>query len=127
MKESVFFHQYMIFLLVFSLPYFTLVTWLFFYKSGYNFAEIGVLQLYTMSIFFLMVISSNCTKFLFPSFETRIIELPLLLGYTVITNINFFQKEARWKVIVKSLVAAYIFFKTVTFMQDWIVDRYVNI
>jgi len=127
MKESAFFHQYMIFLLVLSLPYFTLVTWLFFYKAGYNLAEIGVLLLYTMSIFFLMVIFSNCTKFLFPSFQTRNIELPLILGYAVITNINFFQKEARWKVIVKSLLAAYIFFKTVTFIQDWIVERYFNV
>jgi hypothetical protein len=126
MTEGAFFQQYMIFLLVFSIPFVTLLTRLFFYRSGFNFAEIGVLVLYTMSIVFLMVIFSNATKFIFPTFQTRYIEFPLITGYLLITNFNFFHKEENWKIMLKTVLISIIFFRTVTFIQDWIVGNYLD-
>jgi hypothetical protein len=124
MAEGTFFHEYMIFLLLFSLPYVALLTWIAFYRSEYNFAEIGVLILYTMPMIFLIVILANCTRILFPGFETRIIELPLILIYSVITNINFFRTTPRWQVVLKTIVITSLFFLTVAYIQDKIVELY---
>ncbi|HTE27281.1 DUF3667 domain-containing protein [Flavitalea sp.] len=126
MAEGTFFHEYMIFLLLFSLPYLTLLTWITFYRSKYNFAEIGILILYTMPMIFLIVIFANCTRIIFPGFETRIIELPLILLYSAITNINFFRTEPRWKVVLKSMVITSLFFLTVAYIQDRIVELYLS-
>ena len=124
--ESAFFHQYMIFLLIFSVPYFALITWLFYYRSGYNYAEIGVLVLYTVSVLFLMVIFSNLTKLIWHSFQTRYLELPLITAYAIVTNINFFRSEKKWVVILKTILTTAIFFGTVAFIQDWFVERYLH-
>ena len=124
MAQGAFFHEYMIFLLLFSLPYVTLLTWIAFYRSKYNFAEIGILILYTMPMIFLIVIFANCTRIIFNDFETRIIEFPLILIYSVITNINFFRTEPRWQVILKTVVITSLFFLTVTYIQDQVVELY---
>jgi hypothetical protein len=125
--EGTFFHEYMIFLLLFSLPYVMLLTWLFFYSSKYNFAEIGILILYTMPVIFLIVVFANCTRLIFPGFETRILELPLILIYCTITNLNFFKTIPRWRVVLQSIVITILFFVTVAYVQDRIVEAYFDV
>jgi hypothetical protein len=51
-KEAVFFNKYMVMLLLGSIPLMTLITYIFFYSSSYNLAEIGVLELSPSPFFF---------------------------------------------------------------------------
>jgi len=123
--EVIFFNKYLVMLLLAVIPLSTLFTYIFFYNSEYGFAEIGVMQLYTLSIFFLIVMIIQFLKFIWPDMETRNIELPAILIYNVITFKNFFHYQRKWKVILKSIICAGTFFFTVGYIQDIIVD-YLN-
>ncbi|GHN01886.1 hypothetical protein WSM22_33750 [Cytophagales bacterium WSM2-2] len=123
--EAFFFNKYMVGFLLLAIPFSALVTWSFFYSSGYNFSEIGVFQLYTTSMFFLIVIVCNLPKLIWHQFETRYIELPAVLIYNVITYVNFFPGP-KWKIIIKSILCAAIVFLTLAFMQDYLVEYYSN-
>jgi hypothetical protein len=122
-KEALFFNKYMVMFLMGSLPFTTLVIYLFFFRSRYNFAEIGVLSLYTLSAFFLIVTLANMLKFIWPQLQTRYIELPLILIYNTVTFLNFFNTSAKWAVVVKSLACATLFFIAVASLQDYLVNR----
>jgi hypothetical protein len=125
-KEAVFFNKYMVMLLIGSIPLMTLITWLFFYNASYNFAEIAVLELYTVSVFFLMVAVLNLLKFIWTDLETRYFELPSILIYNTITFVHFFHTQKKWIVIIKSLVCATIFYITIAMVQDAIVDNLIH-
>lgn len=124
LAEGAFFHQYMVLLMVLSMPYFALIKYLFFYNSGYNFAETGVLILYMMSVLFLIVIIANMFKFFWPGMETRYIEVPSVLIYSIVTNIHFYNQQAKWKVVIKTILAASLWFYTIARTQDLIVDKF---
>ena len=109
-SEANFFHEYMVILHIGMLPLYTFITYLFFYKSKYNYAEIGVLILYTMSIFFLAATLIALLKFIWPHLDTAYIELPILIIYNVITFINFFDKLPRWSVVLRSITIIIILF-----------------
>ena len=116
--EVSFFHQYMVFTLLGLIPILALLTWLFFLKSGYNYAEVLVQQLYTFSFLILMLAAIQTLKFLWPHMETRWVELPLILIYCMQTNIHFFMKEQKVAVIFKTILAASLGFSFATFVQD---------
>jgi hypothetical protein len=122
-KEAMFFNKYMVMLLMGSLPFMTLVTWLFFFRSSYNLAEIGVFSLYTLSAFFLIVAACNFLKFIWPDFQTRYAELPLILVYNMITFVHFFHASSKWKVALKSVICGTLFFFTAAKLQDYFVDK----
>jgi hypothetical protein len=119
-SEASFFHQYMVAFLLLVIPFSALITYAFFYNSGFNFSEIGVFQLYTLSVFFLIVILCNLLKLIWTDFETRYLELPLVLIYNAITFANFFPGP-KWKIVIKSVLCATIFFLSITFVQDYLV------
>jgi hypothetical protein len=121
--EETFFHHYTFTFLLLAIPLSAVITYLFFYSSGYNFAEIGVLQLYTVSVFFLIIILANLLRLIWHQFETRYIELPAILIYNMVTFIHFF-KGTKWKIIVKSLLSAAILFLSMAYLQDFIVENY---
>jgi hypothetical protein len=121
-KEALFFNKYMVMLLIGSLPVTALITYVFFFKSPYNFAEIGVLALYTLSAFFLIVITSNLLKFIWHDLQTRYLEFPVILIYNTITFINFFHTSPKWKVGLKALICGALFFGSVAWLQDYLVD-----
>jgi hypothetical protein len=124
-SEGSFFHQYMVAFLLLAIPYSALITYLFFYSSGFNFSEIGVLQLYTISIFFLIVIVCNFLKLIWHQFETRYVELPAVLIYNAITYVNFFS-GSKWKIIIKSILCAAILFLSIALAQDYLVEHYAS-
>src|SRR5437868_13438385 len=53
--EANFFHEYLVLYQILLLPLTVLITFLIFYSSGYNYAETGVMTLYTTSAFFIIV------------------------------------------------------------------------
>jgi hypothetical protein len=122
-KEAMFFNKYMVWLLIGAAPFSILITYAFFFNSSYNLAEIGVMQLYTVSVFLLIVVVANLLKFIWPSFESRIIEIPMVMIYNTITFVNFFNDSKKWKVILKSLGCAAIFFAGIATVQDALIEK----
>ncbi len=123
LNEGSFFHKYMVLFLLLAIPFSSLITYLFFFSSKFNYAEIAVLQLYTVSMFFLIVIAINFLRLIWPQLETRFIELPAIVIYNVVTFVNFFD-GTRWKVVVKGILCAVIFFLSITYLQDYLVSHY---
>lgn len=123
MKEAMFFDKYMVLLLLGMVPIFSLLTFLLFGNSGYNFAEILVFSLYTISFFFIMISVVNFLKLIFPEFESRLVEVPATLLYNAFTFKNFFRKGKQWWVIFKSIIAALISFATIATIQDYFVNN----
>jgi len=117
-SEANFFHEYMVILQIAMMPLYALITYLFFYKSRYNYAEIAVLILYTTSIFFLAATIIALFKFLWPRLDTAYIELPILILYNVITFINFFDKLPRWSVVLRSIIIIIILFFLIQIAED---------
>jgi hypothetical protein len=70
MIEGDFFHEYWVLLQIVLMPLYTLISWLFFIRSGYNYAEIGVLNLYSMSALFAIVSIISLFRFIWPELDT---------------------------------------------------------
>lgn len=88
-SEANFFHQYFVIMYIVLLPVYSLITYLFFYKSGSNYAEIGVMMLYTLSFVFLMGTVISLLILLYPDLDTAYVEFPFFTLYFTITFINF--------------------------------------
>ncbi len=121
-EEAKFFHQYMVLLSVVMLPIYTLITYLFFAKSRYNYAEIFILLLYSLS--FLVFCSSllQFLKFIYPHLKTEIIELPLILLYNWLTNKNFFHSEPKWIIFVKTILSSALCFLIAGLAQAYVIE-----
>jgi len=120
-SEAHYFHEYMVVLHIALLPLYSFIAYLFFYKSKYNYAEIGILILYTVSFFFLASICISLLKFLWPHLDTAYIELPVIIIYNGITFINFFNDLSPWKVVIKSLFIVTIIFGLIQVLEDLVV------
>jgi hypothetical protein len=81
LTEAIFFHEYELLLFPVLMPLFTLITWLFFRKSKYNYAETGVMQLYNFSIFLLAAIPITMLRFIWPDMDTAFVEFPVYTIY----------------------------------------------
>ncbi len=103
------------------LPLNVFITYLFFYRAKYNYAEIGVFLLYTMSFFFLVASCISLLKFIWLDLDTAYVELPIIVVYNAITFINFFNTMPRWKVILKSILTLLIVFLIVNYLEDWVI------
>lgn len=123
LNEGFFFHKYMVLFLLLAIPLSAVITYLIFWKSEFNFAEIGVFQLYTVSMFFMIVILANLTRLIWPEFQTRFIELPVILIYNTITCLKFFSGK-KLIVAIKSIVSVTIFFLAITYLQDFMVQYF---
>jgi hypothetical protein len=121
-SEVYFFDQYMVMLHILLMPFYALVIYLFFYKSKYNYAEIGVLILYTISVFLLITICITLLKLIWPELDTAYIELPILIVYNTITFINFFDSSPRWLVVIKSIISILIIFLLIQVLEDYIIS-----
>lgn len=123
MQEAYFFNKYLVIMLIAIVPVCSLITYGLFFTSGYNFAEIGVLQLYTVSIFLLIVVVMNLLKFINPALETRYFEYPALLIYNTITFLNFFRGKNRWVVVLKSILCFTLCWLVITQLQNFLVEK----
>ncbi len=120
--EASFFHQYMVILQIVMLPVYTLLTYLFFYNSKYYYAEILILILYSLSLVMLFTASVHLLKFIWPHLQTRYVELPPIIIYTIITNKNFFNDVSKSTVIIKTIFVTILCFLLAGVIQDWLID-----
>lgn len=116
--EVIFFKEYMVFLYIALIPVYTLLAYFFFYKSGFNYAEMGVMLLYTLSLFFLAAPFIFSLKFIWPGLDTVYIEFPLFTAYFIITLVNFFNRFPHWIVLFKSFVTMIIAFLINQLMEN---------
>lgn len=123
-KEAIFFHQYWVFFQILMLPVYTSITYIFFKKSGLNYGEIMVFQLYLISFLFICLCFIHLLKPIVPHLQTRYIEFPIIVVYTIITNINFFKELQRWVVIVLSILSITICFLLASYIQDFLIQTY---
>lgn len=116
--EAVFFNKYWVILQVCMMPVYAFITWLVFKKEGLNYAEILVFQLYVFSFIFLVLTVIQMLKFIWPDLKTRYIELPAIIIYTIITNLNFFAGRRKWVIALKTIVAIALSFFLASLIQD---------
>lgn len=119
--EAEFFRRYWVLLQIALLPIYSLVIYLFFRKAKFNYGEIAVFQLYAFSFVFLLVSCLQLVKFFSHHLETRYLEVPLVLLYTILTNLNFFKGMKKGKVILLSLVSIVLNFLLAALVQDTII------
>jgi hypothetical protein len=116
-SEAKFFHEYMVITFIVLIPIYVLITYLIFYKSGYNYAEVGVMMLYTISICFLIAGIIAFLKLIYPHLDTAFIEFPVFTFYFTVTLLNFFKSIPPWKVAIKSLI---------TFSSIYLIEQVVE-
>jgi uncharacterized protein DUF3667 len=122
MSEANFSHAYMVIFQIALVPFTTLITYLLFRETRYNYAEIGVLTLYTFSVLFVVAVFTVLLKFIWPSLDTAYLEFPIFVVFNTITFLNFFNNLPHWQVVVKSLVVVVIAFVTIQKFEDLIMD-----
>jgi len=116
-QEGAFFHKYWVLTQICLLPLYAFITYFFFRRSKYNYAEICVLLLYQFSFLFVLLVAIHVTRLLWHHLQTRYIELPLIIVYSTITNLNFFNKLPRWACILRSTFSIAICFLLAIFVQ----------
>lgn len=121
MQATQFFHQYFVLLHACLLPFYSLIVYLCFKKTGYNYGEIAVYQLYNFSFLLLLVGVLQLLKFINHDMQTRYIEFPLIVGYVMITNLNFFVQLKRRTVFLRSLVSITLVILLAAVVQDKVV------
>lgn len=119
--EIVFFDKYMVIFHIILLPLNALITYLFFSRSKYNYAETAVLTLYTVSFFLLVSAFIALFKLYWVDLDTAYIELPVILIYTSITNIHFFNSDKPLIVVLKSLGITVSLFILIQLSEDFVV------
>jgi hypothetical protein len=120
-KEADFFHKYWVILQVCMLPVYAFITYLFFRQSKLNYGEIMVFQLYLFSFLFIVLSIIHLLKLVFHHLETRYIELPVIVLYTTITNLNFFSTIKKWVLILLTVFSIGISFLLASYIQDLLV------
>ncbi len=123
-KEAFFFNKYWVVFQILLLPFFALITYLIFRKSQFNYGEILVFQLYLFSFLFVVLSIIHLFKFIFPHLETRFIELPVIVLYTAITNLNFFRGQKKWVIVCLTIVSIGLCFGVASYLQDFLVEAF---
>lgn len=121
-QEADFFHHYWVLFQVVMFPFYCLIVFLCFRRSGFNFGEIAVFQLYTFSFLFLLLALIHLTRFIVPDLETRYIELPVAIIYSIKTNINFFYGMKKGSLVFWSIVSIAAIFLLAAMVQDRLIE-----
>jgi len=101
------------------LPLYAFVTWLLFRKNRINYAESLVFFAYTLSFMLLLVIFTNIFhKLTHGRIPTWTVEVPVLLGYLLLTNFRFFKLEKWWGILLKSVINIVCCYFISTYMSD---------
>lgn len=116
-----FLQHYYVLLHIILLPFYTLVTWLLFKRSKYNYAEILVLGMYMLAFMLLLIIPVYMAGAGIPALKTRFVESAVFAVYNVWTFIRFFNKTAWWKVLIMSIVNLVINYFVYVYIMEWMV------
>ncbi|RYD73379.1 MAG: DUF3667 domain-containing protein, partial [Sphingobacteriales bacterium] len=120
-SEQTFYHEYMVILQVALVPVYTLIAWIAFIRSRYNYAEIGVLMLYTLSFFCMVSSLTFLLKLIWPEMDTAYVELPVLMIYNLITFTNFFKEDPKWLVGLKTIVMFGLIFLFIQYAENMLI------
>lgn len=113
--EAYFFREFWTLMHLGFMPLYILVAYLFFFRSKYNYAEVGVLMVYLFSIIFLIAAILSLSKLIWPDIDTAWLELLVFALLVPLHFLGFFKEEKRWMTIIKSLL---ILFLLVLFIQN---------
>jgi hypothetical protein len=123
-EEEYFYQHYWVFLHAALLPFYGLSTWLLFKSSRLYYAEVLVLTIYMLGFMLLLIVPINLLHYFFNKLVVTIGEITILIGYTVWTNLNFFDNKPVWLVVLKSILCIilnYLLFNEVAlWMQHYI-------
>ena len=113
-----FFNKYWVILQTLLLPLVALITYLLFYRSKLNYGEILIFHLYLLSFLFIQISMIQPLRFIFPNLNTRYIELPVMMFYSLLTHVNFFTTYKKWVVICITMIAGVGVYFLATYFQD---------
>jgi hypothetical protein len=116
-----FLQHYYVLLHIILLPFYTLVTWLLFIRSKYNYAEILVLGMYMLAFMLLLLVLVYAISAGVPVLKTRLFETVLFSVYNVWTFVGFFKKTRWWKVIILSIINMVINYFAYVYIMEWVV------
>ena len=116
-----FYRHYYVIMQTAMTPFYALVIWLLFGSKQLNYAETLVLFVYSSSFVLLLVIPVNAINLLPEHIETWYVEIPLLAGYITWTNLNFFNKQPKWLVIIKSVISLLVCWSASYFITDQVI------
>lgn len=106
------------------IPLYALITYLFFKRSDFNYGEILVFRLYLFSFLFIVLSLIHLLKLIFPHPETRYIELPDIVMWTAITNLNFFDQLKKPGVIIRTVFTIGLSFLVASSVQDFLIRTF---
>jgi Protein of unknown function (DUF3667) len=101
-----FLRHYFVILQAVLLPFFALMTWILLGNKNLNYAELLVQFTYTLAFGFLLLIPVGLLRqfHILPNQNwAKYVDIPVLAVYVIWTNLNFFNKQSSWVVIVKSV------------------------
>jgi hypothetical protein len=120
-----FFRHYFVFLQAALLPFYSLVLWLFFYSKKVYYAEILTMQAYTLGFSLLLIIPVDLLGTIIKNFPTDLMEVIFVTTYAIWTNLNFFDTQPTWLIVIKSVVILMICWYTSILMaarvEHWLV------
>ena len=118
-----FYRHYYVITQALLIPYYSLVVWLLFHNKRFNYAESLVLFAYTVAFALLLVILPNLINLIPHNFKTEIVEIPLLAVYLTWTNLNFFNDQPAWTVIIKSILSLLACWFSAYFITNFIIHQ----
>ncbi|RYF94424.1 MAG: DUF3667 domain-containing protein [Chitinophagaceae bacterium] len=118
MAEEQFLKDYMVIIQLGLMPVHILITWLFFKRSGYNFAETGVMLLYVFSFLCIGAFAISFLRFAWPDMDSALVELPMFMIYYVLTVVNFYHFTAKWKIGILGIISFVVIFFSIQFTED---------
>jgi Protein of unknown function (DUF3667) len=121
-REDVIRHYY-VFIQAILLPFYAFTTWLLFRNKKLNYAESIVLFNYASAFMFYLVILANLINLMPHHINTRYFEIPVLAGYLVWTNINFFKEQPLWLVVIKSIINLVVGYLVSNFVTGQLINR----
>lgn len=109
------------------IPFLSLLTWLFFKRSGYNYAENLILNVLIAGqlviFFFLICIIPVALK---PSLVILVVYLYMLVSviYAIVAYKQFFRQKTRW-VILKGVALQIIYFVILSAASEYLVQFFI--
>jgi len=108
-----------------KLPFFALITYLLFKSRELCYVEALVMNVYLLGFTSVCIIPINALSFFLSNGVVSLLEVILLVTYSIWTNLNFFKGKVMWWIIVKSIVGIiasyYLFNVTSNLVMKWFI------
>ena len=122
-SDQFFYKHYYFMVQAAMLPFFALITYLLFKSRELYYAEALVMNVYLLGFTSVCIIPINALSFFLSNGVVSLLEVILLVTYSIWTNLNFFKGKVMWWIIVKSIVGIiasyYLFNVTSNLVMKW--------